>query len=191
MSTTNVIPLSQNKDSCFICGDTTDFHIHKCLGCGKYHCIQHASKADIQYCEQCVVDVTVTEETFQRVEETYDEEKDIVTKTTTGPSKKISFSGADWTFINNAIRTLSDEELKLHIQIYRAAVSSMEAELTQRKIKHMVVARINGQVVSRKTTEVKTVKHSKATKQLDLTQIAEQMKKMNLTPEQIKQILGL
>lgn len=190
MNATNVVVLSQNQDRCFACGDTTDYQLHRCNGCKRLHCITHSSKVDIQYCEQCVMDVTVTEETFQRVEQTYNEETDTIETKTTGPSKKISFSGADWTFINAGIHTLSDEELKVHMQIYRAAVSLMESETLQRKIKQMVAVRINGSVISSKTTEIKTVKRTKVVKPLDLNAIAEQMRKLKLTPEQIKAILG-
>jgi hypothetical protein len=183
-----------DKKECHICHETTDYKLARCVGCKKWFCTDHPSKANLLYCEHCVIDVGVVEETFQRVEEVEDwnEETDTVVKSTikSTPAKKISFEGADWTFMCGVIRNLTDEECGIQIQVMRGAVSLLEHELTQRKIRKTVVARDqNGNLISKRVTEVKSVKTSRIKKPIDLAAMAAKLKGLNLTKEQMEALL--
>lgn len=177
---------------CYICGDTTDYKLqHACHKCGQTYCTEHASKYDPLYCEHCVFSVSIVEEEYQRTEtkEDYDEETDTVnTVVIKSPvAHKTEIFGADWVFLNNVIRLKTEDELKLMLKLYKAAVSAMEMELTCKQVKRITTQHQSISGV-RKVTETKTKKTTKAAKPIDLAQLAKMMG--SLTPEQVAALLG-
>lgn len=187
------IPIALPKQQCHICGDSTDYKLTRaCVKCGQSYCTEHASKIDPTYCEHCFIDGTIVEDSFQRVTEEYDEETDTMVTVKSPIAHRIKLSGADWAFHTERISKQSDEELKLTLQFYKAAVSLMEMELVSRKVKAMVVSTVteNGRIGSRKITDTTIRKVTKVKKPVDLEALLNKMKSLGLTPEQIKSMLG-
>lgn len=186
-----IIPFPQIK--CHICDNTTDYTItRKCVKCEQPFCLEHSSKVDPTYCEHCLIDVSLTEDTFQRVTEDYDEETDEIVTKKSPIAKRIKLNGADWAFHTEKISKQSDEELKLTLQFYKASVSLMEMELVSRKVKQTVlsITTAQGKIGSKKVTSTITTKTTRVKKPVDLEALLNKMKSMGLSPEQIKQMLG-
>ena len=178
---------------CHICGDTTDYTItRQCVKCKQPFCIEHSSKIDPTYCEHCLIDVTLTEDTFQRITEDYDEETDQIVTKKSPIAKRIKLNGADWAFHTERINKQSDEELKLTLQFYKASVSLMEMELVSRKVKQTVlgITTAQGRIGSKKVTDTTVRKITKVKKPVDLEGLLKKMKDLGLTQEQIKSMLG-
>ncbi len=164
---------------------------HQCLRCQKWLCWECCSKLDPSYCIECIADVTVKDDTFTRTETDFNEKTNVMT-TTTARCRHISFVGADWVWHSKSISTMSDEDLKARFEYYRATVAQMELEITTRRIKktHQMYS-LPGQPRTFTVTtkrEVKTTKTSKNSKEINLGALATALKKLKLTPEQLKQL---
>lgn len=186
-------PNNNKEVKCFLCGDTTDYKITRaCVKCKQSFCLEHSSKIDPTYCEHCFIDGVLTEDTFQRVTEDYDEETDTVVTIKSPIARRIKLAGADWAYHTERICKQSDEELKLTLQFYKASVSLMEMELVSRKVKQTVQAITSegGKIGSRKVTDTTVKKVTKVKKPVDLEALLNKMKAMGLTQEQIKSMLG-
>lgn len=194
MATTLQFPPSKQPVSCHICGDTTDYKLNpSCKRCGKAYCINHTSKIDGLFCEQCMMAVSVEETTVQKVEEIYDEETDSLKTIKHKPATQYKPSGPDWTFATKKIAEISDEELKLQYQYHKAMVSLLEVELTTRLVKKQSGLRMiehNGTTTVKRSTTVSQTTVRKQKKPLDLQALADQLKKAGITPEKLKE-LGL
>lgn len=194
MATTLQFPQSKQPVSCHICGDTTDYKLNpSCKRCGKAYCINHASKIDGLFCEQCMMAATVEETTVQKVEEVYDEETDSLRTVKHKPATQYKPSGPDWAFATKKIAELSEEELKLQYQYHKAMVSLLEVELTQKQVKKLTGLRLEekkGKLEVKRETIVSQTTTRKQKKPLDLNALADQLKKAGITPEKLKE-LGL
>ena len=133
-------------------------------------------------------DVTVKDDVFTRVETDYNEKTDTMT-TTTARCRQISFAGADWVWHSKSIASMSDEDLKARFEYYRATVAQMELEITARRVKKsQQMYSIPGQPNTFTITTKREVKHTKtvkSSKSVNMDALANALKKLNLTKEQI------
>jgi len=186
----NVVSFPLAQKQCYVCNDTTDFHLSpSCRNCKQTYCTKHASVLDQQFCENCLSDISVTESTFVKVEEDYDPKKDEV-RTVKTSARQIKYDGPDWAFYQTCFASMADDEMLHQIQIYRAAVGLMENELSQRKINKRTAIRLNGQVVVQKTTDTQVTKTTRVVKKTDAQKALDQLKKLGLTPDQILTLLS-
>lgn len=180
--------IQPSNPSCHICG--SEILVPEICGkCGRAYCDAHTSKIDTKFCQECMSQVTVIEDTFKRSEEEYDEDKDQVV-THTQECKVIKFSGPDWVWNSRKIRTMTDDELKTVLEYHRGMVYSIEQEITTRKVQ-AIYKDYGGNSITKikKTTEVKSKKVAK-TKTVTGADLAAAVKKMNLSPEQLKALFG-
>jgi hypothetical protein len=196
MGQSNVIPIGPLRQECYLCGDTTDYKIvRECLRCKKTFCSEHSSNIDPNHCVNCLHDATIVEDTFQRVTEEYDEDTDAIVTIKSPLARRIKLTGPDWAFLTEKINKQTDSDLRTTLQFYKAAVSLMEVELTTRTIKKMThtvmpITDANGNVSYKKVVDTTVRKVTKVKKPVDLVELLEKMKKMGLSPEQIKTMLG-
>lgn len=158
-----------------------------CRRCGKELTLDNCSKLDASFCSECLHDVEITEKTYTKTEEEWDELTDTLYQIPRG-CKKISFNGADWAYYTAVINKSTDEELAASYQFNRAIVSAIELEMTQRTVAKFQALR--GQVVIKRTTETKTTKTTKQVKPLDASMIMKMVQKGNMTPDQIKDLMN-
>lgn len=183
---------------CYIClGNLQEYTpepnipIKRCIRCGKDFCLGHSSKFEPEACCNCVSQIEIIDTVFEKTETDWDAKKDRLV-THTQRCRQIQLQGEDWVWNQKRISSLSDADLKLVIQYHKAVVSMIETELTERQVKkfqtNAVIPGQSGLSVT-KTTQTKTTRTVKP-KTPDLNALAEAIKKLGLTPEQLKAILG-
>lgn len=114
-----------------------------CTRCDKPYCDKHASRIDVQFCEDCVRDFQVvqTQQLYNGVEEILivDPTGQLPEKIVKIPYKtrfkQIKLLGTDWLFYETAISCMSENQLKAALEWHKAAVSEIEIELTEHKIR--------------------------------------------------------
>lgn len=160
-----------------------------CPKCNRTYCSQHASSADPQFCQDCLSDVIVKDETVVKTEEEWDLQKDHLIRHTQ-KFRQIEFHGTGWMFYTKAIQSRSDDELKAFIEYHRALVSLIEHEIIDRKIqKSKLQIKVNGQYTSLKKSTEKREKTTVRQKKFDPAALAAQLKAMGITPEMMANIM--
>lgn len=115
-----------------------------CTRCDRPYCDKCASKVDPQFCENCLTDfqAVVKDQTYNGVEhiriiDPSGVKDDFIAAIPYKTRyKQISLLGTDWLFYETAISNMSDTQLAAALQWHKAAVSEIEVEVTERKIKH-------------------------------------------------------
>ena len=115
-----------------------------CTRCDRPYCDKCASTVDPQFCCNCLTDfqAVVKDQTFNGVEHirvidpTGQKDDFIAAIPYKTRYKQISLMGTDWLFYEAAISNMSDTQLAAALQWHKAAVSEIEIEVTERKIKH-------------------------------------------------------
>ena len=170
----------------------------ECAGCGKPFCLHYASNIDVQYCVNCMSDVSVEKSVITKTYEHRNEE--------TGQlsfyrrrAREIKISGLDWLFAQRKIPELTDSELDLTIEYHRNILQLMIAEQEKKRTAYMhrnagvkvhIVSPAAG-VTSTTTTTVKktrTVSKEKATEQLNA--LLKDLLSKGLKPEDIARMVG-
>lgn len=114
-----------------------------CTRCDRPYCNNHASKVDPQFCEGCLTDFQVIEkhQTYRGIEEFVvtdpngEKEDSVIRIPYKTRFKQISLMGTDWLFYETAISAMSETQLQAALQWHKAAVSEIEIELTEHKIR--------------------------------------------------------
>lgn len=114
-----------------------------CTRCNRPYCDKCASKTDPQFCTECLTDfqVLITDETRNGIEhvrviDPMGEKPDgIVAIPYKAKYRQIKLMGTDWLFYETAIAGMSDDQLSAALQWHKAAVSEIEIEVTERRIK--------------------------------------------------------
>lgn len=157
--------------------------LRTCPKCKRIYCSAHASSADPQFCQDCLSDVIVKDETVVKTEEEWDIQKDQLIRHTQ-KFRQIEFHGTGWMFYTKAIQARTDDELKAFIEYHRALVSLIEHEIIDRKIqKSKLTIKINGQYTSLKKSTEKREKTTVRQKKFDPAALAAQLKAAGITPE--------
>jgi hypothetical protein len=115
-----------------------------CTRCDRPYCDKCASTTDPQFCCNCLTDfqAIIKDETYNGVEHIRvidpkgEKEDSIVSIPYRTKYKQITLMGTDWLFYETAIANMSDTQLAAALQWHKAAVSEIEIEVTERKIKH-------------------------------------------------------
>jgi hypothetical protein len=163
--------------------------LRTCPKCSRVYCSSHASSADPQFCQDCLSDVIVKDETVVKTEEEWDLQKDQLIRHTQ-KFRQIEFHGTGWMFYTKAIHGRSDDELKAFIEYHRALVSLIEHEIIDRKIqKSKLQIKVNGQYTSLKKSTEKREKTTVRQKKFDPSALAAQLKAMGITPEMMANIM--
>jgi len=115
-----------------------------CTRCDRPYCDKCASKTDPQFCTNCLTDfqAIIRDQTYNGVEHLRvidprgEKEESVISIPYKVKYKQISLLGTDWLFYETAIAGMSDTQLAASLQWHKAAVSEIEIEITERKIKH-------------------------------------------------------
>jgi hypothetical protein len=115
-----------------------------CTRCDRPYCDKCASRTDPQFCCNCLTDfqAIIKDETYRGVEHirvidpSGGKEDSVVAIPYKTRYKQITLLGTDWLFYETAIANMSDTQLAAALQWHKAAVSEIEIEVTERKIKH-------------------------------------------------------
>jgi hypothetical protein len=115
-----------------------------CTRCDRPYCDKCASTTDPQFCCNCLTDfqAIIRDETYNGVEHIRvidpkgEKEDSVVSIPYRTKYKQITLMGTDWLFYETAIANMSDTQLAAALQWHKAAVSEIEIEVTERKIKH-------------------------------------------------------
>lgn len=118
-----------------------------CTRCDKPFCDKHASVVDPQFCSDCVRDFQViqTNQLYNGVEEilivdpTGKEPEKVLRIPYKTRYKQIKLMGTDWLFYETAISGMSETQLAAALEWHKAAVSEIEVELTEHKIRRAQV----------------------------------------------------
>lgn len=183
---------------CHICqakGEPSDVSAElriNCNRCDKPYCSTHASKVDIQFCEECVQDFVVEEKTIVKVEDDFNLKKNTIV-TRKYYCTQVILSGTSWLFQQQAISNMSEEQLRVALRWHKMSVSMLESELVNRRIEE------NKKLQGIRITTSKTVSETKTTrvgrkKTIGVTQgglesIAKAIQNLNMTPEQLSQLM--
>jgi hypothetical protein len=163
--------------------------LRTCPKCSRVYCSSHASSADPQFCQDCLSDVIVKDETVVKTEEEWDLQKDQLIRHTQ-KFRQIEFHGTGWMFYTKAIHGRSDDELKAFIEYHRALVSLIEHEIIDRKIqKSKLQIKVNGQYTSLKKSTEKREKTTVRQKKFDPSALAAQLKALGITPDMMANIM--
>jgi hypothetical protein len=114
-----------------------------CTRCDKPFCDKCASRTDPQFCRMCLTDFQVvqTNQLYNGVEEILiidpsGERPDTIARIPYKTRfKQIKLMGTDWLFYETAISAMSDSQLEVALQWHKAAVSEIEVEITEHKIR--------------------------------------------------------
>ena len=114
-----------------------------CSRCDRPYCDKCASKVDPQFCKNCLTDfqAIIKDETYNGVEHirvidpSGEKDDKIVSIPYKARYKQITLMGTDWLFYETAIASMSDTQLAAALQWHKAAVSEIEIEVTERRIK--------------------------------------------------------
>jgi hypothetical protein len=107
-----------------------------CLRCGRAFCYHFASSIDVQYCVNCMSNISITKKVITK---TY-EGKNQVTGAPTfyrRRAREIKIEGLDWLFAQRRIKDLADVELDMSIEYHRNICSLMLTEAEKRRIERV------------------------------------------------------
>lgn len=156
----------------------------KCARCNKWYCEKDTSLLDGRYCNECMVEVTITEEKYTKITEEYDEERDVL-RTEKHSCKDIIFKGIDWMFACRRINEMSDAELRPELEYHRALIAILENELVNRSVKNYkmkVQAGIEKKAARLQTKiETKSKKVVKSNQPFDPLKFAQALLAMGIT----------
>lgn len=188
---------------CEVCKEknlSTSIDTISCLRCNKITCFHMISPVDPAYCNECVIDVQMTEQTIYKKTEHYNEETD-KTYVKSSKARQIQFTGLDWLFFNRRINTLSDTELLLAIEYHQAIYHSMMYEREKRRVDYFhrnAGKKVIIKTTSAETTTETTIKKSRTIKpdsttkaQANLKALLEMLIKQGKTPAEIMQMMGV
>jgi hypothetical protein len=183
-------------DSCLELNLTTRSAI-ECARCGKAFCYHFASKVDVQYCVNCLSDISMTKEVIVKTYEHKTEQgKDVFYRRR---ARAVRITGMDWLFAQRKISDLSDIELDLDIEYHRNIYKLMLDEQERRRTEKMhryantrVVLPSSPATKSSSTTtttvkKTRTVSKDKAAEQL--AALLSSMKSKGVNMAQLQQLL--
>jgi hypothetical protein len=171
----------------------------ECAGCGKSFCLHYASNIDVQYCVNCMSDVSVSKSVITKSYEHRNEETGQLSYYRRR-AREIKIDGLDWLFAQRKIPELSDAELDLTIEYHRNILQLMIAEQEKKHaaylhrnagVKVHFASTPAAGVTSTTTTTVKktrTVSKQKATEQLNA--LLKDLLAKGLKPEDIAKMVG-
>lgn len=171
----------------------------ECKRCGHAFCFHYASATDVEYCVNCLSDISLTR---QVVTKTYTSKNSETGEQTfyRRRAREIKIDGLSWLFAQRKIVELSDVELDLAIEYHRNICSLMLDESERRRNEKMHrYANTQFKIPTPATTKVTngtetTVKKTKTvSKDKASEQIAALMKAMlakGMRPEQLAALLG-
>lgn len=173
-----------------------------CKKCGIIYCKHFASLIDIQFCANCVSDVSLKETILEKIVE-HIRSDGSVSFSRKHQAKYVKIMNVDWLFLNHAITEMNDSDIDASIELHRANVDLLLSERESRKLER--VRKLAGIRVIRTTTESqeqrekrenkeaeraakagkKTSTKNKTTSTEDLAKLLAVLAKAGLTPEQI------
>ena len=165
-----------------------------CNRCNNPFCIHFASKIDIQYCVDCMSDISLRVENVSKVYEHYNEVTNIVSRYSRR-ARSIKMEGQDWLFAQRKIKTLSDAELAMQIEYHRTSLQLLLVESEERKAAAMqryagVKIQSPASSVITTVTSTKKVTEAKSTKQsAQLSSLLSSMLAKGMTMDQITAML--
>jgi len=114
-----------------------------CSRCDRPYCNKHCSAVDSQFCKECVKDFQVIEkhdtrngvQEFVVIDPTGKKDDSVVRIPYKTKFKQITLLGTDWLFYETAISAMSDTQLEAALQWHKAAVTEIEIEITEHKVR--------------------------------------------------------
>ena len=153
--------------TCWLCDTEENIVNTHCAKCKKAYCRTCASKLEPAfYCDDCYKDVEIIEQTYERVTTDFDLKKEELVRHKAS-CKQIMYKGIDWMFHQKFLCTMSEEEQRTTLQMYKAEVTLLESELLEKSIRRthdkVAMENVNGHRVMRvsKQQDTKTVKTAK------------------------------
>ena len=187
---------------CDVCLELNLTHpksIIECARCGKAFCYHYASSIDVQFCVNCMSDMTVEKRTITK---TYEHRNDETGQLSfyRRRAREIKISGLDWLFAQRKIPELSDTELDLTIEYHRNILGLMIAEQEKKRADKMHrYAGVRIHIPTNSTTDIthSTVTTVKKTRTISKNKAAEQLATIlkdllakGMTPEAIAKMVG-
>ena len=187
---------------CDVCLELNLTHpksIRECARCGKAFCYHYASSIDVQFCVNCMSDMTVEKRTITK---TYEHRNDETGQLSfyRRRAREIKISGLDWLFAQRKIPELSDTELDLTIEYHRNILGLMIAEQEKKRADKMHrYAGVRIHIPTNSTTDIthSTVTTVKKTRTISKNKAAEQLATIlkdllakGMTPEAIAKMVG-
>jgi len=186
-------------DVCLELNLTHPAEVVTCLRCGLPFCLHFASKIDVQYCVNCLSDISVSKSIITKTYEHTNEETGVKTFYRR-KAREIQIGGLDWLFAQRKISELTDTELDLTIEYHRNILSLMIGEQERKRAEkmhryagvkmHIPTPSDSTSVSNSTTTTVKktrTISKNKAQEQIASILASMQAKGMSI--EQIAQLL--
>ncbi len=114
-----------------------------CTKCDRPYCNNHSSGTDPQFCRDCCRDFQAIQTTQFKcgvqemivIDPSGQKEDTVVRLPYKEKYKQIRLLGTDWLFYETSIAAMTDNQLEAALQWHKAAVSEIEIEVTERKIK--------------------------------------------------------
>lgn len=146
-------PPTDSEPLCYLCAESKrngeaikesrELRIN-CTRCDRPYCENHASRIDPQFCKECCKDFSAEQNAFSKtsieelliVDPSGEKPEKILRFPVKSHCKQIRLIGTDWMFYELSIAGMSDSQLENALQWHRAAVSEIELERTERRVKH-------------------------------------------------------
>ena len=163
----NVQELLQEKSHCDFECPNVNYRV--CKKCDRRFCPRHASRVHPQFCQDCMKDVTLLIDKYVKTEEDFDLYSNQMVRHRSSCTR-YQMNGPDYIFYSEAIKLLSDDELKTQYEFMNFLRSLIEAEQTTRKVRKLDELRNSPtpKVMSVKTTT--TVKKTREAKSVNYFQ---------------------
>jgi hypothetical protein len=184
-------------DVCLELNLTHSTSVIRCARCGQAFCFHFASAVDVQYCVNCLSDISVSKSAITKTYEHKNAQGDTVFYRRR--AREIQIKGLDWLFAQRKIVELSDLELDLSIEYHRNILSLMCIEQEQRRTAkmhryanvkiHITPSVIDVSHTTTTTTVKKTRTVSKTKAQEQLAALLKNMAAKGMTMDKIAAML--